>query len=407
MCPLGTVLDLTPARSRAKTSGLPRWWRYGKYITFALVIAAAAWGTTALMVLDPVTIMLRPLQEYVMPQLGTDAVGQAAGSYISRSTLGTLAVLSILPLAIVMVLNAVAKRFWCSSLCPLGGMLSLVSHVALVRRDVDVEACTSCGRCASGCPTRAIDARAAYASSPSECVTCLHCTGGCPADAISFRPGAPGWSTVTYEPDRREGLALLGATGVAVAGAALLPVVVSGRSVLRPPSTDERRLSDLCVRCGACYSACPTGVLRPSTVALTESGLWTPMLDERPAHCTMHCNLCAEVCPTDALHTPTVDEARELGLGAAAVVDRANCIGWAKGKHCLECQKTCPIYGAIVTTRETAVWHGIERTASAPHVVAELCVACDECAVACPVEPAAIGMHAQETAAPAKPDGAA
>ncbi len=118
VCPLGTIIDIVPARSRKKTAGLPSWLRYGKYVSFGVVIVAAIFGTTSPMVLDPITILLRPLQEYVMPQLGTDAMGQAVGSYISSEAIGALAVLSILPLVIVVGLNIVAKRFWCSSLCP-------------------------------------------------------------------------------------------------------------------------------------------------------------------------------------------------------------------------------------------------------------------------------------------------
>jgi ferredoxin len=390
VCPLGTILDIVPARSRKRSSTLPGWLRYGKYATFGAIIVSAAFGTTSLMVLDPITIVLRPLQEYVMPRLGTDAMGQAVGAYLSTEALGALAVLSILPLVLVVGLNAVAKRFWCSSLCPLGGMLALVSRLAVVRRGVDGDACTSCGACAKECPTRAIDPEEAFASSSSECITCLHCTDRCPTRAIAFRPHAPAPLALPHDPDRREGLALLGATGASLAAVLVLPDVAAGQEVLRPPSTDEQRLTELCVRCGACYSACPTGALRPSTAALTPSGLWTPMLDERPDHCTMHCNLCAEVCPTDALHTPTREEARELGLGAAAVVDRERCVGWRKGEQCMECQRSCPILGAITSTRETAIWHGMERTASVPYVNTDLCVACDVCAEACPVMPAAI-----------------
>ncbi len=197
-------------------------------------------------------------------------------------------------------------------------------------------------------------------------------------------------ATAPYDPDRREGFALLGVTGASVAAVLALPKIAGDQEILRPPSTDEQRLTELCVRCGACYSACPTGALRPSTAAFTESGLWTPMLDVRPEHCTMDCNLCAKVCPTDALHTPTPKEARELGLGSAAVVDKERCVGYRKGEQCMNCQATCPILGAITSTRRTVNWHGVPRTASVPHVNPDLCVACGECSGVCPVMPPAI-----------------
>jgi ferredoxin len=395
VCPLGTLIDLVPARSRAKSSSLPGWWRYGKYVTFAVIIVAAAFGTTSPMVFDPVTIVLRPLQEFVMPQLGTDALGQAVGTYLSRDAIGALAALSLLPLALVLGLNVVAKRFWCSSLCPLGGMLAIPSRFALVRRGVDTDACTECGKCARECPTRAIAPAEEYASSSSECVTCLHCTDTCPSRAITFGPVTSMAVPAEFDPDRREGIALLGVTAASLVAVMALPKAVGNEEILRPPSTDEERLAELCVRCGACYSACPTGVLRPSTAVLSESGLWTPMLDVRPKHCTMECNLCAAPCPTDALHTPTEMEAIMLGLGKVAVVDYSKCIGAVKGEQCMACRGSCPINGAITSEQHTTVWRGREKTAPVPIVVEELCVACGVCTDVCPVRPKAIEVVAK------------
>ncbi len=412
ICPVGTLLDVMPAREDKRVTKLLRRFgldkytakadkrtprvlrhlRIGKYALLALVVAAAVFGRLGPMVLDPVTILTRPLQEIARPYFGADGVGQAAGVSIARAAMRGIALLSLLPLIVVLALNAVARRTWCRTLCPLGALLALVSKLPGVRRVVDAEACTSCGKCARVCPTKAIEPAEAYASSPSECTVCMVCEDKCPQDAISFRRDGAHIVDRAFLPERRDALVALGASGVALA-ATMLPVKLAGAEILRPPSTDDRRLSELCIRCGACYSACPTGALRPSLSLTNPAGPWTPMLDDRPVHCTLNCNRCARVCPTDALHTPSQEERAALGLGAYAVVERSTCRAWARGKDCLKCLSACPISGAIRVVDRAEVLGG-GKPASSPVVVPEECVGCNQCAEVCPTTPKSIGVGA-------------
>lgn len=391
ICPLGTVLDVAALPSR-RHSAKSSWWRLGKYVTLAFVLGAAAVGNLGPMILDPVTIITRPLQEIARPFVGSDAVGQSVGAFVGRSELHSVAFLSLVPLVLVMLLNLVERRFWCRSLCPLGGLLALVSKLPGVRRVVDQDACTSCARCEKACPTSAIDRDERFTSDASECVVCMTCVDECRVDAnhFGFHRGILG--AFDHRPSRRSALVAVGATGVGlVAGAVPLPNAQA--DILRPPGTDEARLSQLCVRCGACYGACPTGSLRPSISLTSEGGPWTPMLDERPAHCTMKCNRCAVPCPTDALHTPTPEEARLLGLGEKAEVNRERCKAWARNRTCMACQSACPIAGALIGIERPeglATANGA-RGVQVPVIVPELCIGCDLCSGACVLEPAALG----------------
>jgi ferredoxin len=414
VCPMGTLLDTVPARKRTLQWARSPLWRFGKYAVLTVVVGAAVAGSLSPMVLDPVTMATRPAQELVLPYVGGDAVGMAVGVDLGRSGLATVACLSLVPLAAVLGLNAIGKRVWCRSLCPLGALLALISLVPGVRRSVDANACTSCGRCARDCPTLAIAKDRAFASSDAECVVCMKCSDACPTDAIHFlAPGArtklaltPGQPEERQETppegaalgsprrslglDRREAVTLAGLTGASLAIAAVLPTTAIARDILRPPGTDEARLAQRCVRCGACYSACPTGILRPSTSVLSRGGLWTPMLDEKPQYCTLNCNRCARVCPTDALHVPTTNEAIALGLGGVARVDRTRCIAWARGHDCMRCLAVCPMLGAVYYTEETSpMWHDPSPT-RVPHVNPEFCVACGLCTGVCPAGPPAI-----------------
>lgn len=393
ICPVGTLLDVLPARRVKPKERLSRQWRFGKYVTLAVVVGAAVFGSLGPMILDPVTILTRPLQELARPFVGADAVGQSVGTDLARGAITAVAFLSLVPLVIVLALNALERRTWCRDACPLGGLLALVSRVPGVRRVVDADACTSCGRCANACPTDAIDRLAGHRSSAAECTDCMACIDACPTHANRFAPTASTPQMPDYRQDRRDALIAVGATTLSL-GAVMLPATQSHAEILRPPSTDERRLADLCIRCGACYGACPTGVLRPSVSFVSEGGPWTPMLDERPAHCTLNCNRCAKPCPTDAIHTPTADEAVVLGLGVVATVNRTQCRAWARNHDCMLCQQACPISGALV--RQTRPFDPDLPNATSvgvPVVVASLCVGCNQCQTTCPMDPRAIGVN--------------
>ncbi|HEY3318617.1 MAG TPA: 4Fe-4S binding protein [Coriobacteriia bacterium] len=388
VCPVGTLLDVMPARG-GKKSALSRRWRLGKYVVLALVVAAALLGHLSPMVLDPVTVLTRPLQELARPFYGADGIGRNAGVEFGAESIRSVALLSLLPLVGVLALNSISRRTWCRTLCPLGGLLALLAKAPGIRRVVDAEKCTSCARCARDCPTDAVEREQGFASSAAECTVCLKCSDSCPSHAISFEVELGQLLDPGYRPDRRDALIGVGASALSLA-TVMLPIrTAEAAEVLRPPSTDDKRLSQLCIRCGACFSACPAGALRPSLSVTDPAGLWTPMLDERPAICSLNCNRCARVCPTDALHTPTQEERVALGLGSVAQVDRSRCRAWYRAHSCMLCQSVCPINGAIIAA-DRAQELGGGTSVSVPVVDPAQCVACNVCATACPIHPTAI-----------------
>lgn len=394
LCPLGALIDLVPARHRRRSQRLSPGWQLGKYVVLAIVLGAAAFGSLGPMILDPITIITRPFQEIARPLFGADAVSKNVGVGVGGwQVIPPVAYWSLIPLVLVLAFNAVDKRFWCRGVCPLGGLLALVSLSPGIRRAVDTETCTSCARCTSVCPTDAISAEKGWTSSATECLTCMSCVDACPTSASGF-PLAPAPEFIPpYVPARREALAAMGATGMGLA-AALLPRSGHLEVIDRPPSATEKRLAERCVRCGACYATCPTGILRPSMSFTSEAGPWTPMLDDRPAYCTVNCNRCAELCPTDAIHKLTELERAYLGVDAAARVHRGMCIAYRQNEPCMLCQAACPINGAIKAVERPSFLSGDGRPGVlVPVVDPELCIGCDECAKKCPVVPTAISVR--------------
>ncbi len=418
LCPLGTLLDWTPARRpRRENLDIPPAWRQVKFFILFTILLAAALGSLTLHVLDPITLLFRTVSSVILPVFevvvsGLEAllyrVGafQPAVEWLDGRLHGWLLTgqpfyLSNLVLAAVfaavLALNAVRPRFWCRYLCPLGGLLGLVSKATWLRHKVDIDRCVSCHRCSVICPTGTIDPERNFAASPVECTTCLDCVEKCPVKAIAFR-GSWGFNAYQqYDPSRRQLLASLGA---AVAGAALLRAVPlfhrPGPQPVRPPGTSENRLLSRCIRCGECVKVCPTGVIQPGSSVAQWEGLWTPVLATRLGYCDYSCNSCGQVCPTAAIVNLPLSEKQRTVIGIARI-DQERCIPWAEGRECIVCEEMCPVpQKAIRLDGQGGGRHRSDTTAvRLPRVVDHLCIGCGICEHKCPVNgEAAIRMFA-------------
>lgn len=101
--------------------------------------------------------------------------------------------LSLAVFPVILVLEVVVLRKWCSRFCPLGALLSLVSRLNRTFRPVSNEAAClrsskgeSCHQCAEVCP-EGIDLHDSVVSAPlHECTKCRACADACPMHAVSF-----------------------------------------------------------------------------------------------------------------------------------------------------------------------------------------------------------------------------
>ncbi len=411
LCPLGAILDWMPARKpRPKEPDLAPSWRHIKYVLLVMILGLALVGNLSLVFLDPLTLMVRTIATaawpafnvllsvieqvaYTLPflQAPVDALEAARGGLLPIiQPLYPAGVLVALLFASVLALNAIRPRFWCRYLCPLGGLLGLVSRLAFIRREPSLS-CNSCTRCSRGCPMGAIDASNAFRSNPAECTVCLECAEDCPRDGQTF-PGHVSFARHQPEdPGRRHFLLAVSGAIVTFGVLRLEPGRAWGAEhvhpyLIRPPGALDPRFASQCIRCGLCLRSCPTSGLQPGLAASGWTAAWTPVLVPRLGHCDYNCTACGQVCPTGAIPALDLATKRQIVIGQA-YIDQDRCIPWADGRNCLVCEEMCPLPDKAIKLEDVTVTgtNGATAEVRRPRVVREHCIGCGICENRCPL----------------------
>ena len=383
LCPLGTVLDLFPLKKTSRhTAKMPPGlgpqgsWRRAKYILLILILGMALFGNLTLLMLDPLAILERSLTSAFWPAFDKIILVSEATlvrvPFLERAVMQFDALVrpALLPdrqlfsrsaalfagfLVGLVALNAIAERFWCRYLCPLGGFLGLLSKFALFRRRVS-EDCKGCKLCSTDCPTGTIDSEKDYLSDPAECTMCLDCLEVCPRSDITIQLKAGSVPlNPAYDPSRRQVLITLAASAasVAVFNSDWLKTQPSPYQ-LRPPGAVEDDFMSRCIRCGECLRACPTSALQPAIHEAGIEGLWTPILLPRLGYCDFACHACGDICPTQAIPPLPLEVKREQVIGKA-YIDEDRCIAWSDHTDCIVCEEMCPLPEKAIQLAEEQV----------------------------------------------------
>ncbi len=443
VCPFG-VLHQVFTWLRAKTRrGRPRAevhsrWQRAKYFVLLGLLLMSALGAHWIGVLDPIAMLYRSTTTTLLPAMQVLVEDGATAVYISDPHLGPLHLTTltepiygflrehlffnrrqvftgstlILSLFVAaLLLNFFRPRFWCRYVCPLGGLLGLVSRRTMLRLTGDSEACNDCGLCTIRCPAAAEPERAGDGKwLPDECFGCWNCVAACNEKGLDFTFQTP-WrkpETSSVGLSRRAALRSLGA---GAAGLLLFRITPGAQArtyhplLIRPPgSLSEREFLQRCIQCGQCMKVCPTNALHPTLTEAGLEGIWTPMLIARLGYCEYECRLCGLVCPTEAIKPLPLDEKKTVKMGLA-VIDTTRCLPYAFDRECIVCEEHCPIPNKAITfeLEERTTRDGLTRVLKLPRVDADLCTGCGICETKCPFEdvPAVRVTSANETRHPA------
>jgi ferredoxin len=391
LCPLGTTQDaigavcerIKPRKGNAANIPNAKGLRYGIAL-LTLLFLAGGWSI-GFRFFDPfsrfggiASVFLKAATGELPPESAAEIPGLALGG--------------LLPLMVLTAFVYCKRRFYCTAICPVGTMLGLGAKYGVYRLRMN-GACTSCGLCATDCPTGCIDVRRRVIDN-ERCVRCLNCVSLCPRGGIDFsrRPGGSDSTGADINASRRAFLikGVSAAAGAVLAGHALGgPIRIFAGSaygaegmIFPPGAMDREEFARKCASCQLCAIVCPAGIIKPSAYALGPVHL-----DYSRSGCQYDCARCGAVCPFGALRRLALDDKQWLRIGVAEF-DAPRCRAIREKAPCDLCAQACP-KGAILMVDGPS---GIKI----PEVLAFHCIGCGACQAVCPARPKAITVRGIE-----------
>ena len=387
ICPLGVFQDLVlwvrrtlgkwikPLRKRFKFNKEHKIVRYSVLALFIVCIIVE---------LQLVVALLEPYSAY--GRIVSSIAGQGAAPVI---------IVACITLVVAIVCAALWGRAYCNTICPVGTLLGSVSRYSLFGIKVDEDKCVKCGACSRQCKASCIE-EGSLKIDRSRCVDCFDCIDSCKKGALSFgrirsskAPEAP--EAQRTSAGRR---AFINSSAVLLAGAAAetlaraqVKKVDGGLAEITPKESIDREprlvppgsggvaaFYQSCTACQLCITACPNGVLRPST---DFEHLLQPQMGYEKGFCRPECTACSDICPSGAI-LPIAREAKTLVRIGTAVVNPDLCLAARGEEGCGSCERHCPT-GAIAMVQAGDVRR--------PVVAEEQCIGCGKCEYLCPVRP--------------------
>ena len=300
---------------------------------------------------------------------------------------------------IVVVLAWRGGRTYCNTICPVGTILAQLARFSWLKVYFDADKCKSCSLCTKNCKASCIDFTT-HKVDYTRCVTCGNCLEKCNFGALHY--GHPKAAPAPVQADgdgqpaadstRRAFLVGTAIVGADVALAQAAKKVDGGLAVIRdkkpakrstpivpPGAVSAKHFAQHCTACQLCVAKCPNGVLRPSSDPMR---LMQPELSFERGACRPECVECSTVCPTGAIKPITVAQKSSTMIGHAVWV-KANCIVLSDGVACGNCARHCPA-GAIMMVPSDP---DDDTSPMVPAVNTAMCIGCGTCEYVCPSRP--------------------
>ena len=401
ICPLGIFQDVLARFRRKKNkysySKEVRWLRYPVLVLFIIALVAgvgaffqllapySSYGRIATMIFQPI---------WMLGNNVLAAIAERADSYAFYSVdvwMKSLPVfgIAVVTLVVLFVLAWRGGRTYCSTICPVGTVLSFFARFSWLKIRFDEEKCKNCSMCSKNCKAACIDYKT-HSVDYSRCVVCGNCISACKFGALKYSgkstPNSP------LDPSKRSFLlASAMVAGAAVAqkkeklmdgGLAELEdkVAPERQTPLTPPgSLSFEHFAQHCTGCQLCVSECPNDVLRPSSDLMH---LMLPTMSYERGHCRPECTRCSSVCPAGAIKPIDKDEKSSIQIGHAVWIKK-NCVVLTDEVECGNCARHCPA-GAIEMVQ---LDENDEESPMVPAINEAACIGCGACEYVCPSRP--------------------
>jgi MauM/NapG family ferredoxin protein len=312
VCPVGLLLEGATHIGLRKTFWWTRLPPVGQFVA-SLTIIGAVVGYPLFLWMDPLAIF--------SSYFSIRTAGTAISGFLSGCALGILILLSI-----------ISGSVWCTRLCPLGGIMDLLTSARSLFGEIK---------------------KFGFKRSPS-----------------------------VSDPRKRSVLVrrafILGAAGIGLGlWARKLGAMRRENAPLRPPGAIKEELfAGVCIRCGNCVRSCPSKILHPDMGEAGIAGFMAPIARFESNYCLEDCFSCTQVCPSGALQQLDLKKKRKYVIGEA-LVDGSICLLALGQKDCDACMRSCPFKAIRIHWDE-------EQYIAYPVVDPAKCNGCGACEFTCP-----------------------
>lgn len=323
ICPFGILQDIIGFIFKRKTGKTKNYSILRYTFFFALLISIVSGTNYIFKFFDPYTNF-----------------GNIVSSIFDYKTFSVSAVVIFVLITIFVIYK---NRIFCTTLCPVGTFLGLISKFGYYKLFIKDDICVSCGLCEKNCPTGAIDSKEKTIDN-ERCIRCLRCTAVCRGFGIKFEHKK---EEVKFNIERRKFIIssatalVLGA--VFIKGKEIIKAIEKGiklRPILPPGAISPERFIDKCTNCNLCIQNCRGKILEKPN-----ENYDTIHINYKKGSCEFNCKNCSDVCPTGAIKKMSLNEKRNLRIGLVKI-EYTKCIS------CGLCAKMCPKGALKINVKE-------------------------------------------------------